>query len=111
MEIKEGEYIRTKDGNIRKVSRVDQQQHYTYVYAENGFYHTPLNEIENHSFNIIDLIQEGDYVNGYKVINLDTGYVYVDNTKLGTNRLKTFTDYQIQSIVTKEQFSSLEYII
>lgn len=47
-------------------------------------------------------------MNGEKVIEVhaDLGYVFVDKeTELGT---KTFCDYQIESIVTHEQFKSIE---
>lgn len=117
MEIDVGEYVKLKDGNIRKVSRVDKRQHYTYVYSENGFYHIPLDEIAKHSKNIINLIQEGDYVNGKEIILIDNniggleksviyGYKYKDET-----RLWNIYEKDIKSIVTKEQFSSVEYLL
>lgn len=60
------------------------------------------------SHNIIDLIEEGDYVNGYKVLEIVKGFkVIVDklelNTRDGNYYLKQFTNNEIKSIVTKEQ--------
>ena len=60
---------------------------------------------------IIDLIEAGDYVNGYRVLNvLD----FNDNSKMLS--LENFydskiTNEDIKSIVTKEQFSCMEYKI
>ena len=58
------------------------------------------------SENIIDLIESGDYVNGKLIHHTDirknSAYIYYGNGK-------TFVDYQINSIVTKEQFKAVEY--
>lgn len=65
------------------------------------------------SFNIIDLIEVGDYVNGYKVTaiynpNGDEMYCI---TILTPNEYEEFIHYdkEIKSIVTKEQFKNNEY--
>lgn len=54
------------------------------------------------SFNPIDLIEVGDYVNGYKVTSKDQFLGF-------GNHDWYILDNEIKSIVTKEQFSSLEY--
>lgn len=74
-----------------------------------------INKIK-HSLNIIDLIEEGDYVNGMKVFevmkNPETDdikehlIVFVNEIK---NELYTIYGNEIKSIVTKEQFESMEY--
>lgn len=102
MEIEVGEWVRTKDGRIYKVDN------FSCDWMLNDVFYKV---IAKHSKNIIDLIQEGDYVNGYKVTDVMSGYVYVDRTKLGTNLLTTYTDYQIKSVVTKEQYKSIEYLL
>lgn len=64
-------------------------------------------KILKHSKNIIDLIEEGDYVNGEKVIGkgaLSCIPQYYDDE---TNDIVYFDE--IKSIVTKEMFSSVEY--
>lgn len=67
-----------------------------------------LEKIKSHivkaSHNIIDLIEVGDYVNGYKVRGTSVSTLLLDNF----NMIK-IEDYEIKSIVTKEQFSSMEY--
>lgn len=54
------------------------------------------------SHNIIDLIEVGDYVNGYKVTSKDQ-FLGIGNHDW------YIADYEIKSIVTKEQFSQMEY--
>lgn len=69
-----------------------------------------LNNNAKHSKNITDLIEVGDYVNGYKVEKIEDGYIYVDycwDCELYT--LVTNDSDNIKSIVTKEQFANMEY--
>lgn len=71
-------------------------------------------DIVKHSKNIIDLIEVGDYVNGYKVINVIKGEnapsgKCVDIDSAMDSSLCTFWEEDIKSIVTKEQFKSMEY--
>lgn len=75
------------------------------------------------SYDIIDLIEVGDYVNGYKVVKIDDLSCY-DN-RIGSKYIEidfnVENDYEhwcedtvlqnpnIKSIVTKEQFESMKY--
>ena len=67
--------------------------------------------IENHdviaSFNIIDLIEVGDYVNGHKVYStgLTTGILNTINFVDGT----FIVVEDVKSVVTKEQFEQMSY--
>lgn len=94
-EIKVGEYIRTKGGCIFKATE----------YWLGECYSDRVN-IKKHSPNIINLIEEGDYVNGKLIHKLDirenSAYIYYGNGK-------TFCDYQIKQILTKEKFESESY--
>ena len=60
------------------------------------------------SYDIIDLIEVGDYVNGYYVEDVLKTFV---NVALGSNYFQSPTIYEkdIKSIVTKEQFENMEY--
>ena len=108
----EGEYIRTKNGEIGifkgynrnpksqwsckiKFKRIKTLQYYTEEY------------ITKHSENIIDLIEEGDYINGKQVYSIGTsiGNFPIINYENGTFDIDT----NIKSIVTKEQFERMEY--
>lgn len=99
--IKVGEYIRTKDGYIGKCQKID-------VYYGDILIRTELKrviydfEVAKHSFNIIDLIEEGDFVNDKKVkINYKDAILFEDGSEI--------VEQQIKSIVTKEQFKAMEY--
>ena len=71
--------------------------------------------IVKHSKNIIDLIEVGDYVNGREVkhIAMFEGFpdypklIFVDEKHLIPG--ETVENKDIKSIVTKEQFASIEY--
>lgn len=123
MKLKVGMYVRIKWGNgLQTISQckniVDMGDT---QYAKEDFYiHTDHSGeviyktmIVKSSFNIIDLVECGDYVNGYKVSL--RGYDYADFVQCdypvenGTTNHYKFYEQAIKSIVTKEQFSSMEY--
>lgn len=112
MEIQVGEYIRTLDG-IKKIVKINEGKLSTYygkyiVFPEyKNSKSINVKNIIKHSFNIIDLIQEGDYVNGKKVLdNVSNAFLEVSSSNLGNNRIFA---RMIKSIVTKEQFERMEY--
>jgi len=82
----------------------------------NGLYGDSLDsldtfELENCkiSFNLIDLIEVGDYVNGYRVKEIG---MLVQPIVICENILKEeswFANKHIKSIVTHEQFESIAY--
>ena len=61
-------------------------------------------EIIKSSENIIDLIEVGDYVNGYRVT-----YVYPNLIKVDSTDIWEIHSHDIKSIVTKEQFNSVKH--
>lgn len=71
------------------------------------------NDILKVSYNIIDIIEEGDYVNGYKVSFKGKDieqFVQCDYpVQEGTTNHYRFYEQAIYSIVTKEQFRSIVY--
>lgn len=109
-EIKVGEYIRIKDGYICKAT-----EWWVKEYNKEPETYT---EIEKHSLNIIDIVEIGDYVNGYKVLdvmeNMNTGEIHLEMPMNYTNKeLGDCTIYNkdIKSIVTKERFKNAEVYI
>lgn len=111
-----GDYVRTKDGKIFKwtkyctTSKEDYNEHTRKLLFDE-------NEIKS-SPQIIDLIEVGDYVNGYKVIELGTyqdneKYITIDfdmeNDNLHWGQINEFTNKNIKSIVTHEQMEAMEY--
>ena len=123
MEIEVGEYGRTNKGKIfifAWLENSDGKKYTNKVLLGNGkifenkfYYFDDGEEIVKHSKNIIDLVEVGDYVNGYKVIGvtLDPApsgkCVDIDCDKPSYESY--LFEEQIYSIVTKEQFASIEY--
>ena len=117
-----GMYVRTKEGNIEKICAIENE----HIYTDEDYlsWYPSSNAISKASHNIIDLIEVGDYVNGEKVIRIyEKGECY-DGSNYGliTKTIETENDnyetiphdhlyvgYSIKSIVTKEQFESMEY--
>lgn len=125
-EIKVGEYVRTKDGVIAKVTYVDAMMvdcdRDVFDLNNLAMMEIPTEYIEEyivkHSSNIIDLIEEGDYVNGYKVLDvvedMKTGELHLEMPMDYTNpELGDCTIYNkdIKNVVTKEQFERMKYIV
>ena len=101
-EIKVGEYFRTNTGYIDKLN--------TYWLFNDKY--KKLN-ITKHSFNIIDLIEEGDYVNGERVLQktkIKDGSMQIcilkDNN---SSNWRTINNFTLKNIVTKEQFNQVKY--
>lgn len=119
MELKKGMYIRTNKGKIGKIiKQIDNSgslHHNNYVWLlDNGdVLALHSNKVKNAGFNLIDLIEVEDYVNGEKVTSAEP----VD--KKDIERYLGFGDYDyyihnsedINDIVTKEQFESCKYVI
>jgi hypothetical protein len=117
-----GEYGRTNKGRIFIFAWLEKASGEKYKdrvligdgkrFYNNFYYFEDGEEIVKHSKNIIDLIEVGDYVNGKRV-------EYVDSIEDGdgNERLCVFVEAtqdsieanDIKSIVTKEQFSQVEY--
>lgn len=118
--IQVGEYIRTYDGIIGKILE-DEDIAENGVYIDTTFLDDYVDEtnfvkyedIKKHSFNIIDLIEEGDYVNGVYIEGIGIrGYndKYLETLELdGEYKYINIFPSEIHSIVTKEQFKSVEY--
>lgn len=124
MEIQVGEYVRVM-GIITKLFKIESKRDKKTYYFDrkvlDGFNFLSQYGIDQlvrkHSFEIIDLIEKGDYVNGIEVVTID-GYDEDGNDKEELGILETYvdevdgiylTDVNIKSIVTKEQFKSMEY--
>ena len=107
-----GDYVRTKDGEIDKVilkykgKCSDPNCPYKHVSCERNYYDEK--DIVKSSSNIIDLIEVGDYVNGSLVD-------YVGSDSIETHWCKDdfewYSKEEIYSIVTKEQFERMKYIL
>ena len=108
MKLEVGMYVRTKNGIIDKVI-IDYKGkcnspncNCKHVSCQYNYYDEV--DIINASHNIIDLIEVGDYVNGWKVL------YWTDGTKIVDDGYATNLDkIDIKSIVTKEQMEQMAY--
>ncbi len=99
MKLEIGMYVRNEDGYILKLN---EENIYGYKSLIGG------SNLKIKSYNIIDLIGVGDYVNGNEVMAISEfkdGSRYIEFDE--ENYL--CKNYQIKSILTKEQFESMEY--
>ena len=118
--MKVGDYVRTKYG-IKQIYEIDNNKTvWKYKFKlkkQEGDGCIDLgcfsdSDIIKSSPNIIDLIEVGDYVNGYLVTtgNQDVGSIYISEID-GLGLKKKLYEKDIKSIVTHEQFSQMEYRI
>lgn len=112
--IKVGEYIRFYMGLIVKCTEWDVNHYNDFL---KGKFHLCIDneeeKIMKHSFNIMDLIEVGDYVNGYRVRGKTNEKIVVDyycySNELCDGCWLSFREEQIVSIVTKKVFERMEY--
>ncbi len=102
--MKTGDYVRTDIGEIRKVVRVTDD---LYVLDKDVVF-AHKDKIKKASPNIIDLIEVGDYVNGVMVTEIKDGKPFKEDYN---DPYYSYYFDDIYSIVTKEQFKSMEYKI
>ena len=119
MEIKVGEYVRTYNGIIGRVfniTEIGQGVRYAgefitdeiiSIYTDKvGEIRLKRKEIIKHSFNIIDLIEVGDFVNENEVIDkyLFNGEIPVLETTGDETNAKCMCEGDIKTILTHEQY-------
>lgn len=126
-------YVRTKDGTIGKIIAIDlakpRQEKYPNHPSKRWWrnkiliscykgWRTTQNIIKA-SYNIIDLIKVGDYVNGEKVLETNCKWEYMDDdSDTGVNEVydglelqkgRIYFEYEIETVVTKEQMEQMAY--
>lgn len=120
MKLEVGQFVRTKDGIIDKVI-IDYNGHcanpnceYKHISCAKNYYDE--DKIVKASYNIIDILEVGDYVNGMEVTR-------ISGTRYDKNDLHCYCEHNgnenwqqvmipvknIKSIVTKEQFEEMSY--
>ena len=112
MELKEGMYVRTKDGKIFDCYVSEQMGkpiYYPKSSKTNGY--IDYEEVYKKSKCIIDLIEEGDYVNGVEVIGKEFDNFNKEYLQCGVGDyvICTFEVKDIKTILTKEQFEDIKY--
>lgn len=119
MKLEVGMYVRTKQGYIAKFKEYDEifniLRFETPIFLRSWM---PCDYMQKDRFmnryflkashNPIDLIEAGDYVNGYKVDFVQNGYVVFNHNH--PYQINIYPE-DIKSIVTKEQFEEIKYEI
>lgn len=118
-----GDYVRTPNGVIARIIDIQDEEGQYFlngnaVSLSSKIYISDKNitigENFKHSPNIIDLIEVGDYVNGCYVLKATEKdkrkkqFIILDSTSNEWGE-EHITNSEIESVLTKEQFSSLEY--
>lgn len=100
--IEAGEYVRTKNGKIDKVINNNCYMP-QYIECEKSLLYKE--DIVNHSKDLVDLIEEGDFVNGYpakRIANFNNELCNFDLNTMEWTPLKDIDVYY--NILTKEQY-------
>lgn len=100
-EIKIGEYIRTKNGNIDKAINLNYYMP-VYLECENEIY--LLDSVVKHSRQLIDLVEVRDIVEIFDVLHEDIIYIWSEEI-LKALKEDIENGIQIRRILTQEQFS------
>ena len=122
LDLRENMYVRNCYGRIAKIEYIEDNTAYcdNWLYQSYEDYITFINlndeedidEILKASYNIIDILEEGDYVNGDKITRVIPqdicGYEVLDYQHIFVNDREIFKE-DIKSIVTKEQFEQMAY--
>ena len=121
MKLEEGMYVRLNCnyelGIGKTIREIDEDNFIKAKFKDDFECSVPMYMISKASNNIIDLIEEGDYINGSQVIRIEEHneelYVYVQETEYcnacDEEENIYYKEDTIKSIVTKEQFESMEY--
>lgn len=110
-DLKEEMYIRTNNSYIRKINEIIGKTLFLddEFFADSGDYEIEIapEEVEKASFNVIDLIEIGDYVNGREVLEI------MNDGKMSRVKTEdeTYFNEDIKTVVTKEIFNCLKYYV
>lgn len=108
--IEVGEYVRTKSGKIDKVIN---NNYYMpqYIECEKGI--VDKENIVKHSKIISEVVEVGDYVNGYEVTDkyLFAGEMPVIETEGNDTNCKCLCEKDIKTILTKEMYEANCYTV
>lgn len=126
MKLEVGKWCRTKKGTIFKIiggnvdmyeididysylSKCENKDYNSYAYNKNNSLFEEL--VVKASYNIIDILEVGDYVNGYKVKKVNRYEVELElvGCFCGEFYSETLQANDISSIVTKEKFEQISY--
>ena len=113
MKLEVGQFVRTKDGYISQYKYYDTTNAYMEkllcIPLSNGTF-ANIEDIVKASYNIIDLIEEGDYVNGYPIYEI---VEYEDDTRAivigDDNKSIIWKKQDVKTVITHEQMEQMAY--
>ena len=113
MKLEVGQFARLKSGYIVKVLNVKDD----WIETDTKFItRTFPKDFVKASYNIIDILEVGDYVNGYIVEEIKRGYdgkIWIDNSTRGYDDGGEYTIWKrnedIKSVITHEQMEQMAY--
>ena len=113
-DIEVGDYVRTNDGRIFRVYKIDNKNFKYTLYSDE--FTRPINyKVTKHSKNIIDLIEVGDFVNGYRVLEMfkfqNDKYAFTTCKSDFKSICRIWSEEDIETILTKEQYSQNCYTV
>ena len=104
MKLEVGQFARLKSGYIVKVLNVKDD----WIETDTKFItRTFPKDFVKASYNIIDILEKGDYVNGVEVINIDDEWITMSDTQVPI--LKSIANGMIKSVITHEQMEQMAY--
>ena len=120
LELKENMYVRNCYGRIAKIEDIEDN----IAYCDNWLYQRyeefitfidlnnekDINKITKVSYNIIDILEKGDYVNGYPIYEIveyenDTRAIVIADD----NKSIIWKKQNIKSVITHEQMEQMAY--
>ena len=107
MKLEVGQFARLKSGYICKIININDFREPNMKYGVEANYLKDVmfigdDDVVKASYNIIDILEKGDYVNGFPVI-------HKENDILKCGLLVQFKENEIKSIVTHEQIEQMAY--
>ena len=105
-------YVRTKDGYIDKILKLN-ESYVKGVSQKDDFYAYDIDNIVKTSYNIIDILEEGDIISFYEDIdNYKKQYVIGIPDLITLDNIKdkiTNDNIRLVSILTKEEMEQMAY--
>ena len=108
--LEDGMYVRTNEGidKFEYKYKHNEYDFYIYHFQKRNMSNPEFYIIGKPSFNLTELIEKGDYVNGVRITEIKDGKPFKEDYN-DPYFSYYFEEEDIKSIVTKEQFESMKY--
>ena len=112
MKLEVGMYVRLQNDveDIVIINKIENVFETTILTENDGSIYQGVYTKENvikASYNIIDILEKGDYVNGVEVINIDDEWITMSDMQVPI--LKSIANGMIKSVITHEQMEQMAY--